>query len=107
LDELAPLIQELRSHQEKLQVRKIEIECLLSDRRVYLASPDIVTAYVNDLRNLLSYSPLAERKAFIRSFVKEIKVTGDDVSLTYTLPPVPDENIKDEAVLSTVRYGGR
>jgi site-specific recombinase XerD len=27
-------------------------------------------------------------------------------SYTYTLPPMPDENIEDEAVLSTVRYGG-
>jgi len=107
LDELAPRIQELRRHQEKLQVRKIEIECLLSDRRVHLASLDVVTAYANDLRNLLTENPLAERKAFIRSFVKEIKVIGDDVSLTYTLPPVPDENTEDEAVLSTVRYGGR
>jgi site-specific DNA recombinase len=107
LDELAPRIQELRRHQEKLQVRKIGIECLLSGRRVHLASPDVVTAYVNDLKNLLAESPLAERKAFVRSFVKEIKVTGDNVSLTYTLPPMPDENIEDEAVLPTVRYGGR
>jgi site-specific DNA recombinase len=107
LDELAPRIRELKRRQEELQVRKIQIECLLSDRRVYLASPDIVTAYVNDLKNLLSDSPLAERKAFIRSFVREIKVTGDNVSLTYTLPPVPDENIEDESVLSTVRYSGR
>jgi site-specific DNA recombinase len=107
LNELAPRIQELRHRQQELQVRKIQIECLLSDRRVYLASPDIVTAYVNDLKNLLSDSPLAERKAFIRNFVKEIKVTGDSVSLTYTLPPMPDEHIEDKAVLSTVRYGGR
>jgi len=107
LDELAPRIQELRRRQEKLQVRKIEIECLLSDRRVHLASPGVVTAYVNDLRNLLANSPLTERKAFIRSFVREIKVTGANISVTYTLLPVPDDNVEDEAVLSTVHYGGR
>jgi site-specific DNA recombinase len=108
LNELAPRIQELRRRHEQLQVRKIEIECLLSDRRVYLASPDIIAADVEDLRNLLSYSPLAERKAFIRSFVKEIKVRGNNVSIAYTPPPMPDgEGIDKDGVLSIVQYGGR
>jgi len=46
---------------------------------VELADTETVTQYVNDLRNLLSENPLTERKSFIRSFVKEVKVTGDEV----------------------------
>ena len=63
--------------------------------------------YVKDLRNILSKSSLSERKAFIRSFVKEVKVTGEDVLLTYTIP-LTSEGISEEktGVLSTVQYGG-
>ena len=50
---------------------------------------EMVARYVDDLRSLLEESTLAERKSFIRSFVKEIKVTGDEVLLTYTMPLPP------------------
>ena len=52
---------------------------------------ETVTHYVDDLRNLLEESSLTERKSFIRSFVKEVKVTGDEVLLTYTMPLPPRE----------------
>ena len=108
LDDLAPRIHELRDQQENLQARRAQNYNFLSDRRVELASPEIVSLYINDLRNLLNNSSLSERKAFIRSFVKEVKVTGDDVLLTYTMPLTPggisEENV---GVLSTVQYGGR
>jgi len=80
----------------------------LSDRRVELASPEIVKSYVDDLRNLLNNSSLAERRTFIRSFVKEVKVTGDEVLLTYTMPLSPTGVSEEKVgVLSTVQYGGR
>jgi len=60
------------------------------------------------LRNTLSESSLAERKSFVRSFVKEVKVTGDAVLLTYTIPMLPggmtEENLP---VLSIGHYGGQ
>ncbi|MCL0050804.1 hypothetical protein M1N22_03065 [Dehalococcoidia bacterium] len=74
----------LRHRQEQLQSRKWELETLLSDRRVELASLETVTRYVDDLRNLLGESSLTERKSLIRSFVKEVKVTSDEVLLTYS-----------------------
>ncbi len=108
LDDLAPRIHELRNRQEKLQARRVQIESFLSDRRVELASPEMVKSYVDDLRNLLNNSSLAERRAFIRSFVKEVKVTGDEVLLTYTMPLSPTGVSEEKVgVLSTVQYGGR
>ena len=108
LDDLAPRIRQLRTRQEQLQDRKIEIENMLSDRRVELADLKVVRHYVNDLRNLLSESPLTERRAFIRSFVKEVKVTGDEALLTYTMPLPPEGITKEKTgVLPTVQYGGR
>ena len=50
---------------------------------------------------------MAEKKAFIRSFVKEIRVTGDDVLLSYTLPMLPARATEEAIpVLSIVHYGG-
>jgi hypothetical protein len=93
--------------QEQLQSRKWELETLLSDRRVELASLEIVTRYVDNLRSLLEESSLTERKSFIKSFVKEVKVTGAEVLLTYTMP-LPPQGIYEErvGVLYFVHYGG-
>ena len=95
--------------QEQLQSRKWELETLLSDRRVELANLETVTRYVDDLRNLLQESSLTERKSFIRSFVKEVKVTGDEFLLTYTMP-LPPQGVAEErdcmGVLCSVHYGG-
>lgn len=93
--------------QEQLQAKKHELEALLSDRRVEVASLETVTYYVNDLRNLLEESSLTERKSFVRSFVKEVKVTGDEVLLTHTIP-LPPQGISEErvGVLYSVHYGG-
>jgi len=61
----------------------------------------------DNLRSLLEGSTLTERKSFIRSFVKEVKVAGDEVLLTYTMP-LPPQGIPEECVevLSSVHYGG-
>ena len=91
-----------------MQATRLELEQELSDRRVELADAETVAQCVVDLRNTLSESSLAKRKSFVRSFVKEVKVTGEDVLLTYTIPLTP-EGISEEkiGVLSTVQYGGQ
>ncbi len=68
---------------------------------------ETVAACVSDLHDLLSESSLAEKKSFVRSFVKEVKVTGDEVFLTYTIPMLP-KGITEEKlpVLSIVHGGG-
>ena len=72
-----------------------------------LADIETVTSYVADLRNLLSESPLTERKSFVRSFVKEVKVTGDEVLLTYTMPMLPKGMLEEKlSVLSIGHDGG-
>jgi len=48
------------------------------------------------------------RRAFIRSFVKEVMVTGDEAVLNYSMPVMLDKaTIEKDGVLSTVQYGGR
>ena len=108
LEDLAPRIQDLRQRQKQLETSRLELEASLSDRRVELADLGLVTEYVEDLRNVLTCSSLTEQRSFIRSFVKEVKVTGTDALLTYTMP-LPPQGITQEraGVLNTVHYGGR
>ena len=108
LDDLTPRIRELRSRQEKLLARQSEPEVAISDKRVELADMKMVKSYVIDLRHTLAEGPLTDRRAFIRSFVKEIAVTQQEIQLTYTLPLPPDGLTEERVeVLPIVRYGGR
>jgi hypothetical protein len=45
-----------------------------------------VTHYVEDLRNLLCHSSITEKKSFIKSFIREVKVTGKKVMIRYAMP---------------------
>ena len=103
--DLAPRIHDLKARHDKLQERKIQVEGQLSDRRVELASPDIVRRFASDMRNVLEASEFTEKRAFIRSFVQKIKVLGDHAVLTYTVPinGLMEEKI---GVLPIVQYGG-
>jgi len=92
---------------EHLETSRLELEAQLSDRRVELADLGLVTEYVEDLRNVLSYSSLTDRRAFIRSFVKEVKVTGNEALLIYTMPLRPDGIVQERVgVLNTVPLSG-
>ena len=104
--DLAPRIHDLKARHDKLQERKIQIEGQLSDRRVELASPDVVRRFAGDMRKVLELSEFTEKRAFIRSFVQKIKVLGDHAVLTYTIPinGLMEEKI---GVLPIVQYGGR
>ena len=51
---------------------------------------------------------LVHRKAFIRGFVKDIKVTGDKAMMTYTMPELPEKVELDiGGVPRSVTHGGR
>ena len=101
------VIRESRSRQEQLQLRRIEIENQMPNRRVELADLENVSRYVDDLHNLLKEGSLAERRAFIKSFIKEIRVTGNEAALAYTIPILPEKvTIEKEGVLPIVQYGG-
>jgi site-specific DNA recombinase len=107
LDELAPRIRELRGRQDQLQLRRIEIENQMSDRRVQLADLETISGYTDDLHELLKEGSLAERRAFIRSFVKEVRVTGNVAVLSYSIPLLPENvAIEKEGILPTVQYSG-
>jgi site-specific DNA recombinase len=107
LSDVAPRVKELRFRQDNLIQRKVEIEDLMAEKRIEPATMATVRADVEEMHTLLSEGTLAERRAFVRDLIKEVKVTGDEVLLTYS-PPFPEERLILEAgVLPIVRYGGR
>ena len=106
INDLAPRIQALRHQEDQLEAARLDMEESLAQRRIKLADAEVVRSYADNLRDVLSKSPLMEQKAFIRSFVKEIKVTGKEVLLTYTVPLSPDGISQGMAeVLDTVGCG--
>jgi site-specific DNA recombinase len=108
MDLIKPRLLELKQQRDRLVARKAELETLLSQRKIELADRDLVGRYVEDLRNFLGSSELPSRKAFIKGFVKEIKVTGNEGHIYYNFP-IPPDGCEEEkfGVPSIVRYGGR
>jgi len=98
----------LLADKDKLQAKKLELEWHVKERKLELAGVTRVERYVQDLRSPLSESPLAETKSFIRSIVKEVRVTGNKVLLNYTMLLPPKGLMTGETtVLSIVHYGRR
>jgi site-specific DNA recombinase len=108
LVDLAPRIQALRQHQEQLQTTRWELELLLSDRKVELADMHTITHYAEDLRNLLCHSSITEKKSFIKSFIREVVVTGKEVTIRYCLPVRCEQlTMRGTTVPPIVHDGGR
>jgi site-specific DNA recombinase len=104
--DLAPRIHDLKARQDKLQERKLQVNAHLSDRRVALASPEIVKQFANGMRKVLELSEFTEKKAFLRSFIEKITVMDDYGIITYKAPinGFLEERI---GVLPMEQYGGR
>ena len=64
LDDIVVRIRELRQRQEQLQVKRIEIENQMSDRKVELADLETISCYVDNLHDILKEGPITEKKDF-------------------------------------------
>ncbi|MDO8473756.1 MAG: recombinase family protein, partial [Dehalococcoidia bacterium] len=107
-DDVGPRIHDLKERREKLQGRKEDLQLIVAGQSAEAPSREEVTACAEDLRNILGRGSLAEKKAFIRSFVKEVKITGDEANLTYILPSRQGGLTEEtESVLGIGRYGGQ
>lgn len=86
LSDLAPRIKQLKQRKEMLQLNKQDIDDMLANKRVGLINLQMMTKYAVDLKQLIAESSIEEQKAFIRGFVKEIKVTKNKVVIIYIMP---------------------
>lgn len=86
MNDIAPRIREHRGRHWKLQDAARTVKASLSKRRTWLDNVETITDLAKDMREFLKGSRLKERRAFIKSFVKEIVVMPGQARLRYTLP---------------------
>jgi len=67
----------------------------------------MVRQSLEDLKGILNNSPLHETLAFIRSFIKEVTVTDNEVLLSYTMPMAKGLVEDQLLVTSIVKDGGQ
>ena len=106
LEVLSPRILSLRHREEQLEAALDDAARQLEQRRIELPTTEEMKEYVADLREFLKEGTIPERKALIRNFVEDIKVVGDEATLTYTIP-MPKGGISQESapVLDFVQSG--
>ena len=64
--------------------------------------------YATEMQEIIREGSLAHRKAFIRSFVKDIRVSGDQAMITYSIPEVPENvSLREVGVPPIAQRGGR
>ena len=113
--DFTPRIRQHRERQERLEYSAEQARAALAQRRKVPDDVNTIAAYAKDMRDFLKESDLTERRAFIKSFVKEIVVMPGDTLLRYTVPMPDDSLIPGRAaekvalngsVLSTLSGGG-
>ena len=72
--------------QGKCPVPENQIGSFLSNSCIEIVSPEMVKLCADNLNNSMSRSPLINRRACIQGFIRDVKVTGREVLLTYTIP---------------------
>ena len=77
---------EHRERKERLEDAAADARAIVSQRRAYLDDVSTIAAYAKDMKDFLNESELTERRAFIKSFVKEIIVIPGDALIRYTIP---------------------
>ena len=103
---LSPRILKLRQQEDQLAAARDDAVRQLEQRRADLPSTPEIKRYVADFREFLQAGTMPERKALIRNFVKGIKVSGEEVSIRYTIPMPSDRATEDrQSVLDFVQSG--
>jgi len=94
-DELAPRIRKLKARRDELLTQRNQTECSL--KMSVIESPDInlIREHVDDIKQLLSESPIIEQRGFLKSFVKNIEVGKEAVTVNYHPPMPPAKSDKE------------
>lgn len=108
LNDLAPRIKQHKEQRQLLEKNRWEVEWQLKNRRVELADTKTVRRCLSELREVLAEGSLDEKKTVVKGFIKEIKVKGGSVNMTYRMPlPAKGSNEELATVPRIVQHGGR
>ena len=107
-------IREHRERKEKLEIAAEEARDLLTQRKHFLDSADVIASYAEEMSEFLKTSELTETRAFAHSFVKEVEVKPGMAAIVYSMLTPEDspigggdvaEVVLNGSVRSSVRYG--
>lgn len=116
INDILPRIREHQERQERLETAADEAKTILAVRMQGLGDEETIAAYVSEMSDFLMESEITETRAFIKSFVKEIRVVPGNAVIRYTIPmpqdsPISGRDAQEIAlsapVLSSVTHGGR
>jgi hypothetical protein len=95
---------------ERLMAGRNDLEGQLNQDWTSKIDPDTLRAYIDDFMALLEEGTIAEKRTFVRGFVKRLVVKDGIVILEYTLP-LASSTLSliegKEGVLSFEQYSGR
>ncbi len=106
MDDLAPRIRGLRARQDELSKSRVQLEADMVVEGVHQVDINVVRAYAEDLRNLLEEADFVERKAFLRSFIKRVEISGTQVTVRYKIPMPAGRELTEAGVLPIETPGG-
>jgi hypothetical protein len=86
LDELAPRIKQLKSHQDEISKIRVMMEAEMATKGVKPLDAVRVKEYVHDLAALLTETDIIRSKSFLRSFIEKIVIYGSEGKIHYKLP---------------------
>ena len=91
VEDILPRIRHHQENQERLERAADEARRLLSMRMASVQDEERVAAYAAEMSEFLLESGLAETKAFVRSFVKQVVVRPGKATIHYTML-TPEDN---------------
>ena len=87
LEECAGRIKELRREREDLLSRKIHLQKKARAKTKIAPIPTrLMDQYIREMQVRLRAKKIGYKKEFLREILKEVRVRGNDVRLTYRLP---------------------
>ena len=107
LHDIAPRLKELNNEIQELEKQKTGILEKHQDGEGLNIKEKELQPYIDDLQSTLMAGSIAERKGFIRSFIKQISIDYPRIELEYTFPlPIKaKDRTSDHEVLSMRQYG--
>ena len=106
VEDILPRIRHHQENQERLERAADEARVELDARLAGVQDAEVVAAYAREMGEWLLESGLAETKAFLRTFVKEIVVRPGHATIHYTVP-TPDDSPIGGADVAEVALGRR
>ena len=96
----------LRERKENLESAADEARAVLAEPRQYIDSADTIAAFAQEMSEFLTTSELTETKAFVHSFVKEIRVKPGRAAIIYSMPTPDDSPLREADSAEIAIYGG-